>query len=75
MNEKPFEYRARHGTVFTCERCDFDAPLYIQSMPQYPHTLDAFDDVAEMIGFHATNIQPKLDSFRGYDAIEWDVKR
>jgi len=72
-NDKPFEHICSNGTTFKCERCDFREPILVSSQP-----LGEFkfaNDVAEMIGFHATNIWPNLNGFQGYDTITFvDVK-
>jgi len=79
MNEKPMEYTSHHGTRFTCARCDFAAPVYVRNdtASDEAHTQPStkwFSDVAEFIGYHATNIHPKLNGFRGYDCIDWRWK-
>ena len=69
MNEKPFSYICRFGTQFTCPRCDFDAPVKVITPPK--NIKQRMSDVAEMIGYHAVNIRPELNGFRGYDCIEF----
>jgi len=42
---------------------------------QRPATTDRqfVADIAEMVGFHATNILPMLNGFQGYAAIDYKV--
>ena len=73
MNKKPFSYHSTYGARFECETCDFSTPVIV--------TLDDTDmpmrlygnDVAEMIGYHATNIWPELNGFQGYDTIRFVI--
>lgn len=69
MNDHPFEYTSHNGTVFYAERCDFRGGVTVTYKPVYPFPFA--EDVAEMIGYHATNIHPKLNGFQGYDCIKW----
>lgn len=71
MNEKLFSYFGSFGTHFSCARCDFKAPLLVIDAPtEKKHFLS---DVAEMIGYHATNIRPELNGFQGYDCIDFQL--
>lgn len=67
LNEKPFDHHCHHGTEFRATRCDFKEGLLIKT----PRAISAENlvlDMSEMIGFHATNILPRLNGFQGYDA-------
>lgn len=69
MNEKPFEYTVL-GTTFKADRCDFKGGIKVNhKIPQ--HTFPFANAVAEMVGYHATNIHPNLNGFQGYDCINW----
>jgi len=70
-NDKPWEHRSHYGTRFTNKRCDFREPMQVFCPPDQPRDHLA-SDVAEMIGFHATNIWPGLNGFAGYDCIRWE---
>ena len=72
MNEKPFDHHCSNGSSFQCSRCDFTEPIEVLDMPGDSLALFAAD-VAEMIGFHAINIWPKLNGFQGYDTIDFDI--
>lgn len=69
MNDKPFSFISRNGSHFTCKRCDFKGDIKVKtSVKKEFFALD----VAEMIGYHATNIWPELNGFSGYDTIRFD---
>lgn len=83
LNEKEWQHHCQNGSNFTCARCDFREPIVVTNWPRSQSgELDgeAFaSDVAEMIGFHATNVlgDNQLDpkqGFRGYDCIRWELK-
>jgi len=69
MNEKPFSHTCRYGTTFQSDRCDFKNGVRMIGLPK--NRFMAASDVAEMIGFHATNIHSDLNGFAGYDTIHW----
>lgn len=69
MNEKSFSHISHYGTAFDCDRCDFRTPIVVSTPPEDPRLY--VKDVAEMIGFHTTNIHPELNGFQGYDCIEF----
>ena len=71
MNDKPWKHRCSNGTVFTCKRCDFTEPIVVE--PGDANIPQLMCDVAEMIGFHATNIHPNLNGFSGYDCIKFEM--
>jgi len=72
MNNKKFEHTSHYGTHFTSERCDFKDGVTIQ---RSIHLDDVgfVTDIAEMVGYHATNILPELNGFQGYDAIRYNI--
>lgn len=70
LNEKPFHHIARNGIEFTADRCDFRTGVTVK-IPDGTSKLDLVAGVAEIIAFHALNIQEHLDGFTGYDAIEF----
>lgn len=75
MNEKHFSYRSHNGTQFIAERCDFRTGVSVQSPVLASGCYAGFSsDVAEMIGYHATNIWPSLNGFQGYDCITFTIK-
>ena len=70
MNERPFEHLCNRRTTFKHERCDFaDGPIFYTSESE--DKFELIEDVAEMIGFHATNILPELNGFRGYGGLRF----
>jgi len=71
MNDKPFSYTSHYGTEFVCDRCDFKTPLIVKNQPSGGK--QRMSDVAEMIGYHATNIYPELNGFQGYDCIQFSI--
>jgi hypothetical protein len=71
MNEKAFAYTSHHGTRFTSARCDFSTPIEVHEKPK---TALYVKDVAEMIGYHATNVWPQLNGFQGYDCLDFIEK-
>lgn len=71
MNERPFEHHCSNGSSFQCDRCDFAKPIKVLDKPSDEELFAA--DVAEMIGYHATNIWPDLNGFQGYDCIHFDI--
>jgi hypothetical protein len=76
LNEKPFEYDGR-VVSFKAARCDFEGGVdvtYAVGALQGPVKKTValiMGDVAAMIGYHATNIHPHLNGFRGYDGFEF----
>jgi len=73
MNENKWEHCCSNGTVFTCERCDFTVPIVV-SPPLSLKPSHFWQDLAEMIGYHAIHIHPNLNGFAGYDTIEFEIK-
>jgi hypothetical protein len=67
-----FEHTCRHGYVFKCPKADLSEPIRV-TIPGVTDPTWIMCDVAEMIGYHATNILPGLDGFQGYDAISFDM--
>jgi hypothetical protein len=71
-HEKPFSYVSHNGTRFTASRCDF-----LRGVTAYVlkgATLEQqYQDVTEMIGFHAIHIMKELgvNNFRGYNAVHY----
>ena len=78
MNKTPFSYHSSWGSTFECDTCDFSTPMRVRQI-QRPKTINELDfysrDLAEMIGYHATNIWPKLNGFQGYDCIKFDFTK
>jgi hypothetical protein len=72
MNDKPFTHDSRHGTRFKATRCDFRDGVELIDLGDAT-TKELISDVAEMIGYHATNIHPNLNGFAGYDCIQWTI--
>jgi hypothetical protein len=72
-NEKPFRYEGDYGSVFVADRSDFKNGVAVKNIPSEPHAFAS--EVAAMIGYHATNIHPKLNGFQGYDCIHWIFKK
>lgn len=68
LNEKPFDHYCRFGTRFTAARCDFVGGVEMHTPAEGD---DLLRDVAEVIGFHAVNIWPRLNGFSGYDFVEF----
>ena len=62
LNDKPFEHRARHGTVITATRCDFQDG-YELFRPSHLTNEKFASDVAEIFHWHAMNICPDLNGY------------
>jgi len=77
MNSKPFSYQSNWGTCFSCATCDFSTPIKVSRVPlTVGIEIQWFSrDLAEMIGYHATNILPELNGFQGYDTIKFDFTK
>ena len=82
LNEKRWEHRCYHGSVFTCDRCDLTEPIEVTNWPRnHDGSVDGERfavDVAEMIGFWTVNIlkDGQLDprqGFAGFDTLEFDL--
>lgn len=79
MNDMPFEHICKNGTVFTCERCDFRAPVKVKTEFSLMEMADVeilqriFVDISEMIGYHSKNIWEQLNGFSGYDCIHYEI--
>ncbi len=71
LNDRPFEHRSRFGTHFTADRCDFATGVTVRA-PAHLREGEYVSDIAEMIGFHATNVLERLNGFQGYDAIGFE---
>lgn len=71
-HEKPFSFVSHNGTRFTASRCDF-----LRGVTAYVlkgTTLEQqYQDVTEMIGFHAIHIMKELgpNNFRGYGTVHY----
>lgn len=64
----PFQHTGPHGSVLNAKRCDFEGGVVIRR--EHGISDAAFArDISSIIGFHATNILPELNGFRGYDAF------
>jgi hypothetical protein len=72
VNNKKFEHTCHYGTRFTSETCDFRNGVIVERST-YLDEVGFVTDIAEMVGFHATNILPELNGFQGYDAIRYTV--
>lgn len=76
MNNKVFSYISYWGTEFFSDSCDFKSFLEVKNVPS--GGLDLYSrysrDLAEMIGYHATNILPELNGFQGYDTIRFKFR-
>jgi hypothetical protein len=70
INDKPFQHTSRGGCVFTANRCDFHGGVIIYA-PSEASGEQLYSDLAEMIGYHATVIHPRLNGFAGYDCIKF----
>ena len=74
--DNPFSHRSDNGTFFKAETCDFRSGIIkVYDKPgkrfvKDPDSMLFGADVAEMIGFHATNIWPDIvdqgKAFHGY---------
>ena len=79
MNEKSFEYLSHHGTTFKCSRCDLADTIWViwpeDETGARGLEEDAYfwQDIAEMVGYHAVNIRPELNGFAGYDTFHFEV--
>ena len=74
MTEKEanFTHRSKNGTLFLCKTKDFSTHVEVQR--QGGITEEQFaSDVAEMIASHHALVWPNLDSFAGYDTINFRV--
>ena len=79
MNDMPFEHVSRHGTKFTCARCDFREPVKVKmevslmEIADYQALQRLMVDISEMIGYHSRNIWDQLNGFQGYDCINYEL--
>lgn len=78
--EKPFHYTTHDNNVtFDCPRQDLDGKVTVTlpaELEKYsPATKFAAiaQAAAEMGAFHASEIRPHLNGFRGYDCVEYEV--
>jgi hypothetical protein len=71
LNDNPFEHNCLHGTVFKAERCDFKGGVKVTFRDDAITDKQKMADVAQMIGYHAVNIYPRLNGFSGYDCIQF----
>ncbi len=69
-HEKPFSFVSHNGTRFTASRCDFLRGVTVH-VPKNITPEQRYQDVTEMIGFHAIYIMKDLgvNNFRGYGAV------
>lgn len=73
-NERPWEHLCAHGTVFKCNRCDLVGEI-VAHVPENISELELMADVAEMAGYHATNVRDRLHGFCGYGALTFKIVR
>ena len=73
MNKLQFSYMSHWGTQFYCDTCDFSTPVTVTMSDEDMSRSLYSVDVAEMIGYHATNIWPQLNGFQGYDTIKFII--
>lgn len=72
MNHLPFEHRSNLGTVFTCARCDFGAPILVEiDRSVYEHPQRLASEVGEFIAWHRTCIWYNLNGFSGYQGLNY----
>ena len=69
-NEKRWKHHCSKGTIFTCKRCDFKAPIFYKTRTDIT-TSQLIADVAEMIAYHSLIIWPELNGFSGYDNLKF----
>ena len=69
MNSNPFYHQGRFLT-FRASRCDFSEGVEVE-VTGTPSRIDIMNDVAAMIGYHATNVHPLLNGFQGYDCCNF----
>ena len=72
LNENNFMRSAR-GIYFVSRRCDLsDGVLVLVDCPLEEITPEMMlKATASIVGYHACNIHPELNGFRGYDAINY----
>jgi hypothetical protein len=75
LNHQPFVHICRFGTVFVAKRCDFQGGVKVTTPDANPSLAAYSSDLAEMIGYHATNVHPRLNGFQGYDCIDFDMSK
>ncbi len=79
-NDKPISHLSHNGTEFHCARADLKEPIIVKVNGTYPPSFENFDnlvrDVAEFIGFHASNIRSDLtNGFSGYDTLRFKYEK
>jgi|GEM_PF-2835905 len=78
LNETSFEHRSRNGVNFVADRCDFRNGVTAKIPQDLPELLNdkekLMQDVAEMVGYHATNIWERLNGFQGYDTVTFTIE-
>ena len=74
LNENRFEHSCHNGTEFIASRCDFQGGVRV-IVPAGLSEERLMRDVAEMIGYHATNIFPNLNGFSGYGNATFHIQR
>lgn len=72
MNPNRFEYTSHWGSRFISETADLSKGVTIEKPANLPPRYFAAD-IAEMTGFHATNVHPTLNGFQGYDTIDFTI--
>jgi hypothetical protein len=72
LNAKSFDHVSHFGTKFVAPKADFSEGVIIYRT-KHLGDVQFISDVAEMIGFHATNIHPELNGFQGYDCINFKI--
>ena len=71
--ESPFRFHSKNGTTFFAKRGDFTGGVWYRT-PAGLLQNRMYQDVAEMIGHHATSVLPQLNGFAGYDAIGFESR-
>lgn len=64
----PLQHRSANGTNFRC-RADLISGVITEDVPEDKNL--AMADAGEFLGWHAVNIYPQLNGFRGYDCVEF----
>ena len=59
--------------TFKCERADLRAPIRISGLHRQPLVMEVAAAAAEFAAWHALNIFPQLNDFRGYDTLTFEV--
>jgi hypothetical protein len=74
-SDRPFTHTGRRGCEFKATRCDFSEGVTVTLPRADISRAELAQDVAGMIGYHATNIWPNLTGgFSGYDNIRFAIE-